>query len=562
VSLFEQASRDLDRADAPPRSYPYGEGTNLHLSETVRIPMGYDAGRTTRVDPDFMPTSAGINVQNDRYLAIAVRRIRSMVMNNPFLSAARSLFIQNVVGENGVQYQPDTGDTELDRILSDAWWAACEYVDVGREISFAMSQQQTMSEVFGGGEVGIYFPYVDAWRHCEAGPAIELIDRDRLDMQFSRETRVRNEVASRVRQGVEFDAKGRRVAYHVYVENPNDAVGFGGISGFGFLADPKGTRRISAVDMTLAFIPRSLDQVRGIPWPIATVTAARMQDAVAEAEMMLRRSEAIFGLYFRGVRPSLAPDTWQSQGNKATDQYGTPIQRVEPGMMLHLPHDAEVGNIQRNAGAQNFVNIDEALARRMAAGMGIAYSSLTRDRSKENFSSGRIDSMEDRRGYRRIQAAIAHWYKPYYERVILYAFLSGRLKLTSSMRSAVLRDPRMLYRTQTIYPGWDYVNPKQEAEGDAVGLATGFETLKRVVAARGEHWEDCLAQRVREEAAWNQLRKEAGLAAKPLFGSPDGGKKDGGKKDGNTDSGADGSDGNGGDGGDGGGSDGGGDSNG
>lgn len=471
-------------------------------------PQAYDAGRRSRTDVDFVPSSIGPNLLAEQTLGLARRRVRYLVDNNPLISGARNTIRNNVVG-NGIDVQPDTGDPELDEQLDDLWRVFSEAVDPERSQTLAQSQGQFFDELFTAGECLTYYPFADAFNSHDAGPAIELIDAERLDLKAISVTRGGN----RIRQGVEFDAKGRRIAYHVYLDHPAD--------GAMYAVGRSSTKltRLQIEDAHLSFVPRRLNQIRGVPWPVAIVAATRMEDNFQEAFLLLARAAACVGVFFED---EAGDDLLDESGavSPLKDVDGNPIKRLEPGLIGFGKKAPTV--VASRLPPPTFGMTEEILQRRIATGLNISYAAVARDFSKATFSATRAEQLEDRKQYRPVQEFIWHDHtRPLYRRWVQWNLASGEVKLTPEQRSRYAADPEQFLRASVIYPGWEWVNPLQEAQATKVELEIGAVSIQDVCAAKGRDWRETTRKALLAEKFRADERKRLGLAAPSDASSPD-----------------------------------------
>lgn len=470
--------------------------------------LAYEAGRRNRADIDFVPSAIGPNALADQTLDLARRRVRWLVDNNPLISGARNTIRNNVVG-NGIDVQPDTGFADLDETLDEDWRIFSEAVDPERRKTLAESQGGFFDEVFAAGECLVYFPIAEAFNGFDDGPAVELIDAERLDLRAA----ATDKGGNRLRQGVEFDGKGRRVAYHVYLDHPRD--------GSVFAAGRFSTEltRISAEDATLAFIPRRINQIRGVPWPVSVVGATRMEDAFQEAFLLLARAAACTGVVFEGAETDNLLDDSTEDGSPLVDADGKAIKKLEPGLVGFGPTGMKPTVINANVPPPTFAMTEEVLQRRVATGLNISYAAVARDFSKATFSATRAEQLEDRKHYRPLQEFVWHNHtRPLYRRWLRWRIASGRLALTDAQRSAYLANPERFLRATVIYPGWEWVNPLQEAEATEVELRIGAISPQDVCAAKGRDWKETKRKSLMAEKFDRDERARLGLPPPP---SPD-----------------------------------------
>jgi len=498
------------------------------------VPRGYAAGKTDRTDPDFFGTSLGVNVTADMYLDAVVRRSRALADDNPIIDGLLSTIVNNTVGSSGIYPEAATGDAEVDAQINEIVHGAMEGVDASREITLAESQARFVREVACGGEALTHVPIVDAFRGHARGPAIELVDRDLIPLTMTGELLDGGNGAMGmisgaglfaggkpfVRQGVEFDALGRRVAYYVYKVHPND--GFLGTQIAGPVIDRDVVRRLPATSATLGFRPRRVGQVRGVPWIASTIRTVRDEDAFREAYLMLARTAACLSAFIKGYTPPVSRKSGivgeSAPDSPFQDLAGVPFDRLEPGMIGILPPGAELQIASANLPPPTFAETIKLLHRSIAAGAGIAYSVLAHDYASATFSAIRAESLESRSGYRTIQSRNiwAQHSLPWYCAVIDWAWLSGKIKISAEFARRLELNPRLIYKHSVVAPGWEWVNPQQEAQAAEAELRMGSATLAQICAQKGQSWRTVMAQRCKEEVEWNRQREAAGLEPAPL----------------------------------------------
>lgn len=461
--------------------------------------QAYDAGRITRADPDFVPSLTGPNLLADRYLDLTRRRSRHLWDNHPNMRGARETMVNNIVG-TGAYFEPATGDRALDKQIRNLLWQFYAHADPGREISQADIQAEGQREEIGVGEVMSYVSMAPAFRGFPEAPAIELIDTDRLPLQDGvfGPMAAGPRAGARIRQGVEFDRLGRRVAYHVYEDHPADGgVNFGGYA----------TRAISSEWAFLQFERNRIRQVRGIPPIVASAGTTRMEDAYYEANILMAQALASVGLYFTGVSPPKG-----QQSDYLVDGRGEKIVRFEFGQVGYMPRGADLKVANPQLPGQAFVPTMELLQRRAAAGLNMSYTAFTRDSSKATFAAQRADSLEDRKGYRRRQEKLARVaLLPWVYAMIDWGVATQRITLSAEQTRRFVEDRTFLRAGTVVFNGWEWVNPAQEAAADKIALEIGKTSQKRIAAQAGAHWQDIVDEQLEVELYEQNERERLGL---------------------------------------------------
>lgn len=481
----------------------------------------YEMGRTKRTDPNFLPPSIGPNALADQTLGLVVRRSRYLNEVHPTIANAQQIVVNNTVG-CGYWPEPNTGYPDLDKAIRTLWVRMEGGADVGREHSVYDRQRLFAKEVFAAGECLMFTPMAKAWRGYPAAPAMELIEQERLDLGLSSLASGQAGVpaGSRVRQSVEFDSDGRRTAYHVLVDHPND----GGSFAFAPVLGSAGLRRLSAMDATLGFVMRRVGQVRGVPWMVSVGETTRMEEGFHEAFILQAKIMACLATFIKTGSANAKLLKAFNEGAAMVDAMGNPVTMIEPGLIGILPKDAEVNMQSPNAPSPTMAMAEEILLRRMASGLNISYSDLARDYSKSTFSSERASTLADRKGYRPFQKLCWHaCTRPYYEKLVAWAVLTGEIKLTAEQVKAFELNPQQLYQCSVIFEGWEWVNPQQEAQAAEIELGIGITSIKRLAASRGAHWQDIIDEQLECEAYEQRERQRLGLGprqAAPVRAEP------------------------------------------
>lgn len=458
-------------------------GVNPMARWAARV-MQMDAGRPgLRGDPDFTPAGLGPNAVNDAYLDLARRRGRELSINNPLICGARGTITDNVVG-TGIWPGADTGFPELDKRLNDEFMRLAEGVDPDREIPLDESQALFLGEIFDAGDVLVHHPFVPGHRGFTAGPAIELIAAERLDLLNDRATMANGR---HVRHGVQMDAMGRVDGYWVLNEHPSD----------GGMAFAAGSRFVPATRATLGFIRRRAGQIRGVPTAAAAMVSTRMEEGLLEAVLVQARACAINATYFEGLDPK---DWWGQDDERLPVDLATgePAKRAEPGRFIALPAGVKPHVQGHNIPSPQFSAAEEIQLRRIAAALRISYAALARDYSKATFSATRAEQLEDRRAYRRLQRLVWHAHtRGFWQDFVTTAMVRGAVKTTAPMREMFTVDPMRICRCRVRYSGWEWVNPDQEAKANHQALMDNVTSEERIILALGGDPDQVLEERVR-----------------------------------------------------------------
>ncbi|WP_424989715.1 phage portal protein [Fluviibacterium sp. S390] len=301
---------------------------------------------------------------------------------------------------------------------------------------------------------------------------LKQVPADQVDPSLSRD--LGN--GARIVAGVEFDASDQIAAYHVLPEAP----------GTPFAAYGE-AKRIPASDMLHIFDPLFPGQVRGISWLSPVLLKLRDRDEASDAMLMREKVSALTTGYIKDPEGSFG-------GFEGTETGSALNVSLEPGAMRVLPMGAEVTFSQPGQGLSQAVEFLRAQDREIAAGAGLTFEALTGDLGEANYSSARVGLLEFRRRAEMLQRNLieGQFLRPLWRRWIDIQALAG----------AIPADPVSLsdYRdVRFVPPGWQWVDPRNEAEADIAAINAGLKSREEVVAARGRDIDELNAEIERDQ---------------------------------------------------------------
>lgn len=457
---------------------------------------GLGAGRVSRTDADFAPASMGPNALNEISSLPRIRaKARLLAKDDPNVKAARLAHLNNVVGV-GIGSESNTGFDDLDEKIDKLIAWASRAVNLDRDTTLAESQRQFYGEVFDAGDVLVHHTMAPAWRGYPAMPAITLVEAERVDSTMTGVIDGRQ-----VRHGVEFDARGRVSGYRVYVEHPNDGWHPG--------ARALETVRYDARDALLAFFDGEPNQIRGLPAITSIIDSARLNKTILDDFSSLLKIVLNLGVFLTGPMFKGLMRTKAGKNAAVVDSKGDPLMRIEPGMVGILPEGSDMKVVQASQQAPGVDQLGFALQRRMARGAAVPTAELSGDWSRVNFASQRAESLSARKGWRPLQRWVWQDHSEQWRRrVIDWAILVGRLSLSGEQRAAFDVEPERLYAHTPRFPGWEYVNPAQEAMAAGEDIDNGVRSPQEVIGERG----GSPRQVAKDLARWEKLRAEARAA--------------------------------------------------
>lgn len=326
----------------------------------------FEAAAPTRRTSGWARSSGDVNsviARAGNELRIHSRRL---LENNGWAKRGRNVVVNNTVGW-GLMPRSTTPDPAVAAIWKR--WSESTECDADGRKTFAGIQAAVMRALVSDGEVLVR----RRPRRLKDGYVlpvqIQVIEADHLD-------RAKNEArgieGGPIKQGVELDALGRRVAFWLFDTHPGDTATPSAVS-----------RRIPADQVAHIFSEDRPGQLRGVPWLTAGIVDLSELGEFDDAEVMRAKIAACFAAFVTDTDGTATP-----LGNLETEANGERVEAFEPGMIVHLPPGKEVTTAsppQLTGDA-----LSTRLLRKVAAGLGVTYEDLTGDYSQVNFSSARM----------------------------------------------------------------------------------------------------------------------------------------------------------------------------
>lgn len=300
----------------------------------------------------------------------------------------------------------------------------------------------------------------------------ELIEPDMLPMGLHSQT-------PRIVSGVEINGWGRATAYHLLKIDPNDTSKIARYS--------LETRVISADKIShLASIHR-IRQYRGVS--VFSSVIKRLQDIeeIDETERVASRMAAAMAVVIKKGDPTLYNTPENDEAREIN---------FEPGMIIDdlLPGE-EITSIDSNRPNPKVMEFKDAHLRNAAAGIGISYSSLSKNYNG-TYSAQRQELVEQRDNYGVIwKYFVERGERPKLENFIRMAVLSGQIILPPDVKQDSLTN---VYFTRPKMP---WIQPLQEAKSFEVMVKNRFMSTDDVIRGFGEDPKQVKKALAREEKA-------------------------------------------------------------
>jgi len=424
-------------------------------------------------------TSADADIQGR--LPVLRGRGRDLAWNNPYGRRFLRLLEQNVMGLEGLELvsEPRDPDGAIDvaakRKIEAAWkrWGKRGTCTVCGRFSWAGLQRLALRTVATDGEILLRLVRGPAAGN-EFGFALQVITADALD-----DTLNGYRGSNAIRMGVEIDSVGRPVAYHVLSVPPGDV---------GLPSARTATRRerIPASQIVHAAVFERADQSRGVTWFVGAGRDLRHLEGYREAELVAARTGAskLATLY------SETGDEYTGSGEAEESAADSPdlsyLETSEPGEWHTLPKGWRLEPWNPQHPNQSFGDFNKAVLRAVAVAVGVSYNTLASDLEGVNLSSLRDGKLDEREGYRLLQAWAGEAITDPVFGAWIRESLLARAVLLPAVKLAKFEEHRWRRR------GWKWIDPDKEQKANERQLRLGTKAVSDVLDEQGLSLTDVL----------------------------------------------------------------------
>jgi len=366
--------------------------------------------------------------------SIVRSRARALAHNNPFAANAVGNWAGALVGSGIVP----AGDADAVRIWND--WQ--DDADADGRTDFAGLQEAVARSLVIDGECFLQVLTTDAGVRLRLLPA-EIVDESRtLELPGGGYTV----------NGVEFDASGTRVAYHILPARPTDQ--------FATYAAPI---RVAAEDVLHIFKPIGIGQVRGISWLAPVIVAANELDGIVDALAVGVKIAALHAGFLTDQNGTGSPFEGDADLSNVSLEPGT-VRRLPPGFDIKFSSPTQ---------AQEVASFLRFNLQMLAAGLGLPEHLLSGDLTGANYSSLRAGLLPFRQRVEAVQhgVIVPQLLRPVWRRVLGFAALMGEIDTVP--------------KVEWLPPKPLQVDPQKDVEATVAELGAGLTSRAKAVAERG-----------------------------------------------------------------------------
>ncbi|UOM36646.1 phage portal protein [Acuticoccus sp. I52.16.1] len=421
-------------------------------------------------------------------------RARELVVTNGYAANACEAFASNLVGD-GIKPSSLITDPALRDEVQRLWLAWTDEADVDGLTDFYGLQAMVAREMFVAGECFVRIRPRRLEDELSVPLQLQLLQSEMLPFEMTEAL----EGGRRIRCGIEFDAIGRRTAYHFRRSHPGDSTDH--------RVGTFETVRVPASDVLHIYRPIDAGQLRGLPHVAPAMVRLFLLDQYDDAELDRKKTAAMFAGFITKTAPEEA-----LLGGVEVAEDGTGTVSLEPGtLQVLLPgEDVKFSSPADVGGGFEAFQYRTLLA--VSASLGLPYHLVTGDVRQANYSSLRAELVEFRRRVEQLQHGVIAFQlcRPVWQRWLDTAVLAGALRSTET--------PAELRPVQWIPPRWDWVDPLKDIQAQVLAIESGLLSRRKAVEATGYDIEEI----DRENAADATRAADLGLAYRTSPGETQG----------------------------------------
>lgn len=394
-------------------------------------------------------------------------RSRDLTRNNPFAARAVQVLVNNTVG-GGVLGQCKSRSRTREQRWNAAWenWAKNpELCDYDNRADFWGLQALVFRTVVESGECLIR-KRIDPT--AEFPLKLQVLEPDFIDDATKDGL---TEDGGYIRQGIEYNVRDQRVAYHLHRQHPGDRI---------TALHKYETVRVPADEIIAVFRRDRPGQGRGVPWGASVISRLRDFDDFSDAQLLKQKISACF--------------TGFVIDSESQDTGGTPplAESLEPGSIEILPAGKDV-RFASPPSVGEFDTFSRAMLLQIAAGYGITYEALTSDLSNANYSSARMGHLEFSRN-------VDCWQKQ-----ILVAQMLGPVWSWFKQSAEIIGDDPMDVRMQWTPARRELIDPQKEVGAIIEAVRGGLMSLSEAIRRSGYEPGEVMAEIARDAAMLDEL---------------------------------------------------------
>lgn len=330
---------------------------------------------------------------------------------------------------------------------------------------------------------------------------VQLVEADYVPL-FNADMWAGMPAGNRIRQGIELNRWGRRVAYWMYTEHPGDG-------GTGVQPVPGQLIRVPANLVRHMYEPTRPGQLRGVSQLAAVLVRLRMAGDLEDGVLDRQRLANLYMAWITREAPS-AEDVDYDPATGLPQWYDTdgttPVTPLSPGTTAELLPGENVTFSNPPEAGISHPDYMRTVHMGTAAAGGMPYEILSGDIKGISDRTLRVLIIEFRRlgRQRQWQMVIPMMCQPIVDAFAAAAAMVGKITLA---------EVDQVRRVEHSPEGWEHIHPVQDPQGKILEINAGLRSRSGVVADRGDDVADIDQERADDAAREQRLKIAAPAAA-------------------------------------------------
>lgn len=418
----------------------------------------YDGASRGRRTAGWHVTNGSGSAEVEGSAVLLRARSRDLIRNDAWAHKALETVVSVTVG-HGLSANWTVGSARRSQRWMARWkaWAETKACDARGKHNLYGIQQLVMRTVAESGEA-LVIREIDRANPSGIPFQLRVIEPDHLDASRDELIQDRTGRDGVVRQGIEYDSRGRVRGYWLFPDHPGDRVTW---RNYAYESEFYPADQVAHI-----YREDRPGQGRGVPWASSVMIRHKDLNDYLSNQLLRQKLAACYVAFVTEPEPPPGLNTKKSR----------PPTHLEPGAIEILPTGRDM-RFASPPGVEGYESVVKLHLHEIAAGWGISYEALTGDLKEVSFSSGRMGWIEM---YRNVDTwrwnmlvpmlldTVADWFR-------LGMELAGEGEPTRAV-SAVDWTP----------PKRDMIDPAKEMEAYRIAVRAGFMTRSQVLRQLGE----------------------------------------------------------------------------
>ncbi len=459
------------------------------------------ASYTRRSLKDWFVTPASADEDTVHDLETLRARSRDMVRNAPLATGAVNTVVMNVVGTGlSLLPRPDWEALGMSEEQADEWtaqverefrvWAESAECDITRTQNFYGLQSLVFRSAVESGDAFVLLLMIESSTNPYA-LRVQVVEADRVETPTDKKENAGNKIVA----GVEMDANGAPVAYHILRNHPGSPEGIKQ----DFIRVPAFGERTGRRNVLHIFERTRPGQTRGVPYLAPVIEPLKQLDKYTEAELMAAVVASLLTVFVKSESgEGFAPPAGEQPSN-AEIKLGT-------GTIVDLAPGEDITTVSPNRPNTAFDPFVQSVLRQIGVSLGLPFEVLIKHFTA-SYSAARAALMEAWKFFRLRREFLAQTFcAPVYEAWLEEAVALGRIAAPGFFDDAARRIAYL--QADWIGDAPAQIDPTKEVDAAAKRLEIGVSTLaEETMQLTGGVWKDKHREQVKER----RMRERDGL---------------------------------------------------